>query len=464
MRRRVGRHSRPRRGFGRTQEIPRVRERDAPSPASQGAAQEERDVARETPGRARAPRISEETAEPVRGGHPAPHEAGPASRGARVSPSRDAAPGPAGPVPTQRERGPRQEYLDAFDAQPGADTPPGGTNAMDDVFAAEAAGKASGKRAPATAVRGAADDQAEKTDGDSPGTARAADTEHAHDAEEPEVSRNDFAKGRRGRTVTGIAAAAITTVLTVLVAGQVATGEDDSRGSAAGDGERSDDAASRSEGRPNQTEPGDPSSSPAPLTYEEKMVGLFAMEPEMEGTGDFTAVTGGNKGSGSGEKIKYRVDVEKDLGLDGKLFARAVHTTLNDDRSWTNNGERDFERISSGDADFVITLASPGTTAEWCAKSGLDTTEDNVSCDSAATERIMINGFRWARGAKTFGDSRMLEYRQMLINHEVGHRLGFNHAGCEKDGALAPVMMQQTKDLMTDGRTCKPNAWVHPTA
>lgn len=462
MRRRVGRHSRPRRGFGRTQGIPRVRERGNPPPAPQEAAPEELAAPPDTPGRTRASRASEETIEPVRGGHPAHHEAGPAPHGGRVQPPHGAASSPAGPVPTQREQGPRQEYLDAFDAQPAADTPPGGTSAMDDVFAAGSAGKTSEERAPATAARGTADGRGGRTDGGSPDAARTADTAQAHDAEEPEVTRNDFDKGRRGRTVTGIAAAAITTVLTVLVAGQVATGEDDSRGSAAGDEGRSDDAASRSEGRPDPTEPSDP--SPAPMTYEEKMVGLFSMEPEMEGTGDFTAVTGGNKGSGSGEKIKYRVDVEKDLGLDGKLFARAVHTTLNDDRSWTNNGERDFERVSSSDVDFVITLASPGTTAEWCAKSGLDTTEDNVSCDSAATERIMINGFRWARGARTFGDSRMLEYRQMLINHEVGHRLGFNHVGCEKDGALAPVMMQQTKDLTTAGRTCKPNAWVHPTA
>ena len=288
---------------------------------------------------------------------------------------------------------------------------------------------------------------------------------HSQDPEDPEVSEDDFSKGRRGRTVTGIAAAAITTVLTVMVAGQVATGEDDSRGKVAGGGaERpEDDSASRSDGRPTPTEPAQ-TPAPSPVSYEQKMAGLFPMDPDMQGSGDFTTVTGGNKGAGSGAKIRYRVDVEKDLGLDAKLFARAVHSTLIDDRSWSNKGERDFERVSSGRADFVITLASPGTTAKWCAKSGLDTTEDNVSCDSAATDRIMINGYRWARGAKTFGDSRMLAYRQMLINHEVGHRLGFDHVGCSEDGALAPVMMQQTKFLSTDGRTCKPNAWPHPDA
>ena len=79
------------------------------------------------------------------------------------------------------------------------------------------------------------------------------------------------------------------------------------------------------------------------------------------------------------------------MPLDGELFAQAVHRTLNDDRSWAHGGRAPSSGCPRGEADFVITLASPGTTGEWCAKSGLDTTEDNVSCDSAATDRIMIN-------------------------------------------------------------------------
>jgi len=159
----------------------------------------------------------------------------------------------------------------------------------------------------------------------------------------------------------------------------------------------------------------------------------------------------------------FRVDVEDGLPLDAALFSDTVFTTLNDPRSWGHGGTMTFERVSTGPADIVVTLASPGTTAQWCAKSGLDTAVDNVSCDAASTPRTMINAYRWAQGADTYGPDLMREYRQMLINHEVGHRLGHSDVSCPKAGALAPVMMPQTTYLSTDGGpTCKPNAWPYP--
>ena len=187
----------------------------------------------------------------------------------------------------------------------------------------------------------------------------------------------------------------------------------------------------------------------------------YPLGATLKGPGRFAAVPGFAKAPGTGRKYTYRVDVEQGLGLDGRLFAEAVQKTLNDDRSWAHHGARTFERVSSGKPDFVITLASPGTTASWCAKSGLDTSEDNVSCDSASTERVMINAYRWAQGSTTYGD-KIHAYRQMLINHEVGHRLGYGHVTCDKDGELAPVMQQQTKFLDHDGIHCLPNPWPYP--
>ncbi|MEV4424850.1 DUF3152 domain-containing protein [Streptomyces sp. NPDC049602] len=287
--------------------------------------------------------------------------------------------------------------------------------------------------------------------------------ESAVDEPETEVPAG---RGGLGRTLTGVAAAAVATVLAVVVAGQV-TDRDESPTAAPAAGrspaERPADetSASRSDDR---AVPAKPAPAATPPTYEQLMTRQFPIDPKLKGSGEFEAVPGLQKAPGKGQLIRYRVDVEKGLGLDPKLFADAVQKTLNDKRSWAGQGEMTFERISSGEPKFVITLASPGTTGDWCRKSGLDTTVDNVSCDSASTERVMINAFRWAKGSDTFGPKAMYAYRQMLINHEVGHRLGHGHVSCSTPGALAPVMQQQTKSLNIDGIKCRPNPWVYPTS
>ncbi|MFC7796154.1 DUF3152 domain-containing protein [Streptomyces cinereoruber] len=285
-----------------------------------------------------------------------------------------------------------------------------------------------------------------------------------HDDDDPDAEA-PAARGGLGRTLAGVGAAAVATVLAVVVTGQV-TGEEapEAAPRAAGEpAERAvdDSSASRSDGRTTPSLPTAPPKPPAP-TYEQLMNRQFPIDPKLKGSGAFEAVQGFQKAPGKGKLIRYRVDVEKGLGLDPKLFADAVQKTLNDPRSWAGNGAMTFERISGGEAQFVITLASPGTTGVWCRKSGLDTTVDNVSCDSASTERVMINAFRWAQGADTFGPKAIHAYRQMLINHEIGHRLGHNHVNCRTPGALAPVMQQQTKSLDIDGVRCRPNPWVHP--
>ncbi|MER7173085.1 DUF3152 domain-containing protein [Streptomyces mesophilus] len=334
--------------------------------------------------------------------------------------------------PQPRIPGPRGEYVSAFDRlDPLADEP--------DLFDPAA------RRPPHDPYAAVTDFRHELSEDEAPPAAP--------------VQPDPPQKKTKGLTFTGIAAAAVTTVLAVVVAGQVADGREQDPQTQAADakgGERGDASeASRSDARQAPAEQ-------QPLSYEQKMAKRAALPPK-QASGEFEAVGGLDKAPGTGQKFRYRVDVEKGLGLDGALFAEAVQKTLNDERSWAHKGARTFERVSSGKADFVITLASRGTTATWCAKSGLDTTQDNVSCDSAATNRVMINADRWAQGAETYGDA-IFAYRQMLINHEVGHRLGFNHVSCSVDGGLAPVMQQQTKFLDHDGIKCKANPWVYPNS
>lgn len=372
--------------------------------------------------------------------------------GTGAGPAAGGGPGAATPP------GPRQEYLDAFDDDvfaPGAPAAPAAPGAP-------GADRTSAVRPPRTDAPDTAVGAGGMDGGHGAATGHGADGARGRPDEGASVAQRAVRakrSGGMGRAVTGTAAAAVTTVLAIVIAGQVADGSQhpaDRASDSKGTGRTKDDSASRSDGRKA------PKAPDTATTYDAKMGRLFPLSAGFKGKGDFHTVSGRQKGPGHGRVLRYRVDVEKGLPLEGDLFAKAVHKTLNDKRSWGHGGKRSFERVDHGHTDFVITLASPRTTDEWCAKSGLDTSEEHVSCDSASTDRIMINGYRWARGAKTFEREHIHQYRQMLINHEVGHRLGHNHVGCPKKGELAPVMMQQTKYLTTDGVRCRPNAWPFP--
>ncbi|SOD61004.1 Protein of unknown function [Streptomyces zhaozhouensis] len=342
----------------------------------------------------------------------------------------------AGPL---HRDGPRQEYLDAFDRVEPLPVP-----------------AAPEPRVPEQSTRA--------------GRRRAAKV----NAPEPEkggggraARRRKAGRESRGRSLVGVTALALVTVLVVLVAGQLARPDDEAAPSVLAedaDGRVALDPDQDGDGRPAPPEDVEPPEEPEPEpTFDELLASTFPLDPELTGSGELVPVPGSEPAADpeAAQVLRYRVDVEEDLGIDAAFFAEVVHRTLSDERSWGNQGERGFARVSEGDYDFVVTLASPGTTADWCARSGLDTTEDNVSCNSSSTERVMINAWRFAQGSETYGDD-IANYRRMLVNHEVGHRLGYGHALCPSEGAVAPVMMQQTKFLTIEGVTCEPNAWPHP--
>lgn len=66
----------------------------------------------------------------------------------------------------------------------------------------------------------------------------------------------------------------------------------------------------------------------------------------------------------------------------------------------------------------------------------------------------MVNLRRWQLGSPEF-EGPPDEYQAPIINHEVGHWLGYGHRTCPGTGRPAPVMMQQIKGL----HGCVSNAW-----
>ncbi|MGC4771810.1 DUF3152 domain-containing protein [Micromonospora sp. DT44] len=158
-------------------------------------------------------------------------------------------------------------------------------------------------------------------------------------------------------------------------------------------------------------------------------------------------------GAESGTLLRYRVAVERDIhGLAAGDIATAITATLNDPRGWTAGGDWRLRRVGAGDpADFTIYLATPGTRDALCQ----DVPDGYTSCRN--DNKVVLNVARWVSSVPNYGAS-LTVYRQYMVNHEVGHRLGFGHERCPERDRPAPVMQQQTLGL----HGCRANAWPYP--
>ena len=149
------------------------------------------------------------------------------------------------------------------------------------------------------------------------------------------------------------------------------------------------------------------------------------------------------------QKLNYAVKIEPSLGLDPLCIKNLLFLILNNDTGWKNITKKQFQLTSVEESDYVYIFASPEKTDEICAP-----IETNSIYSCRKEQNIVLNFFRWKNGAEDFKND-METYRIYLINHETGHILGWGHVGCPKEGAIAPVMMQQSKG--TEG--CIPYGW-----
>lgn len=176
-----------------------------------------------------------------------------------------------------------------------------------------------------------------------------------------------------------------------------------------------------------------------------------AVEDEL--SGKLVVVSGSRLAPADGKVWRVQIAVEKGLPVDPEVFAESVLATLNDPRGWNAADGSTFAWTDSDRYDARVVLASPGTTDRLCLP--LDTIGE-LSC--GIEETAVLNFKRWAKGSQAWESTE--RYRQYLVNHEVGHVIGYHHDVCAGEGEHATVMVQQT--TTTSG--CIPEPWPVPDA
>ena len=173
----------------------------------------------------------------------------------------------------------------------------------------------------------------------------------------------------------------------------------------------------------------------------------LALLPAAATGAGFRTVPGNTERSGPGKLFRYVVKVERSISTDRARFAGDVQEILFADRGWGRAGVA-FQQARRNH-DTEILLATPRTVDRLCRPLQ---TNGTYSCTTGS--RLVLNVERW-RDAVDHWRAGRANYRRMLVNHEMGHRLGLGHRRCPGRGKRAPVMVQQSISL----QGCRPRWW-----
>ena len=147
--------------------------------------------------------------------------------------------------------------------------------------------------------------------------------------------------------------------------------------------------------------------------------------------------------------VTYHVETRGTVMASVAEFKQQANQTLNDSRGWRRMGVS-FREVPSGGM-FTLVLAA----AKEVPKFAPGGCSSDLSC--RVGRYVIINQDRWLGATSPWNASggSLRDYRHMVINHETGHWLGHGHQNCQKAGAKAPVMQQQSANL----QGCTFNPW-----
>ena len=189
----------------------------------------------------------------------------------------------------------------------------------------------------------------------------------------------------------------------------------------------------------------DQQSTPEPLSADERSAILAKAEQTASESGNGLIT------------YTYCVASKGEVG-DLTEFANTVFSTLNDPRGWPRAGAV-FQENEDADPNtdpnacsMTLTLAAADQMTSFSTECS-----DEYSC--RVGNDVVINVDRWNNATEGWlnAGGTVERYRTMVINHEVGHRLGHldNELTCSAVNQPAPLMQQQSMDLLG----CTPNEW-----
>lgn len=189
----------------------------------------------------------------------------------------------------------------------------------------------------------------------------------------------------------------------------------------------------------------DQQSTPEPLSADERSAILAKAEQTASESGNGLIT------------YTYCVASKGEVG-DLTEFANTVFSTLNDPRGWPRAGAV-FQENEGADPNtdpnacsMTLTLAAADQMTSFSTECS-----DEYSC--RVGNDVIINIDRWNNATEGWlnAGGTVERYRTMVINHEVGHRLGHldNELTCPAVNQPAPLMQQQSMDLLG----CVPNEW-----
>ena len=189
----------------------------------------------------------------------------------------------------------------------------------------------------------------------------------------------------------------------------------------------------------------DQQSTPEPLSADERSAILAKAEQTASESGNGLIT------------YTYCVAARGEVG-DLTEFANMFFSTLNDPRGWPRAGVI-FQENEGADPNtdpnacsMTLTLAAADQMTSFSTECS-----DEYSC--RVGNNVIINIDRWNNATEGWlnAGGTVERYRTMVINHEVGHRLGHldNELTCPAVNQPAPLMQQQSMDLLG----CVPKEW-----